>query len=38
MLVEQVRVTEKMYGKKKVCVVKKEDLNAKDLGQELHDY
>ncbi|GFG36746.1 hypothetical protein Cfor_09448 [Coptotermes formosanus] len=36
-LVEQGTVTEKVYGKQKVYVVKQEHLNAKDLGQELHD-
>jgi 26S proteasome regulatory subunit (ATPase 3-interacting protein) len=35
-LVEQGRVTEKVYGKQKVYVVKQHS-NAKDLGQELHD-
>jgi 26S proteasome regulatory subunit (ATPase 3-interacting protein) len=36
-LTEQGRITEKVYGKQKVYVVKQEHLNAKDLGQELHD-
>ena len=36
-LVEQGRITEKVYGKQKVYVVKQEHLNTKDLGQELHD-
>lgn len=36
-LVEQGRITEKVYGKQKVYVVKQEHLNAKDPGQELHD-
>jgi 26S proteasome regulatory subunit (ATPase 3-interacting protein) len=36
-LVEQSRITEKVYGKQKVYVIKQEDTNAKDLQQELQD-
>lgn len=36
-LVEQGRIMEKVYGKQKVYVVKQEHLNAKDLGQVMHD-
>ncbi|PNF43829.1 Homologous-pairing protein 2-like protein [Cryptotermes secundus] len=36
-LVQQGRITEKVYGKQKVYVVKQEDTNAKDLEGELQD-
>lgn len=36
-LVEQGRITEKVYGKQKVYVVKQEDTSAKDLERELQD-
>jgi 26S proteasome regulatory subunit (ATPase 3-interacting protein) len=36
-LVEQGRITEKVYGKQKVYVIKQEDTSAKDLQQELQD-
>lgn len=36
-LVEQGRITEKVYGKQKVYVVKQEDTSAKDLEGELQD-
>jgi 26S proteasome regulatory subunit (ATPase 3-interacting protein) len=36
-LVEQGRITEKVYGKQKVYVVKQEETNSKDLERELQD-